>query len=223
MPRALRTAAGGVIYHVLNRANGRMPLFESAGDYEAFLRVFAEAHERVPMRTLAYCVMPNHWHMILWPKAEGQLSEFMHWLTTTHTQRWLTAHGIIGFGHVYRGRFKSFPIENDKHYLTVCRYVERNPVRAGLVVSAQEWQWSSLRQRHAGAGEGLPLLTLGPVGLPDRWLEIVNTGEPEKDLETVRACVERGRPFGTASWVERTAGQLHLVSALHPRGRPHKA
>jgi putative transposase len=220
MPRTRRTAIGGIVYHVLNRSNGRMALFDGPGDYYAFLRVFAEAHEKVPMRTLAYSVMPNHWHMVLWPQADDHLSDFMHWLTTTHPQRWLTARGMVGFGHVYGGRFKSFPVENDRHYLTVCRYVERNPLRAGLVPAAQDWQWSSLHQRCAGAVEGLPPLTQGPVALPAEWLEIVNTPEPQKDLDAIRTCVARGRPFGDESWVEQAARQLGLQPTLRSRGRP---
>ena len=110
---------GGIVYHVLNRASAGMSLFEDAGDYAAFERVLAEAHEQVPMRTAAYCVMPNHWHFVFWPRNDGELSPFMQWLTGTHTTRWHAAHGTTGMGHLYQGRFKSFPIQSDNHYLTV--------------------------------------------------------------------------------------------------------
>jgi putative transposase len=215
-------ALGGIIYHVLNRANGRMPLFESSDDYEAFLRVFAQAHRQVPMRTLSYSVMPNHWHMVLWPNGDKDLSEFMHWLTTTHTHRWLAARGIDGFGHVYKGRFKSIPVEDDEHYLTVCRYVERNACRAGLVARAEDWRWSSLWQRRPSDSETRPPLCEGPLSLPEDWLALVNECEPEKPLQSLRRCITRGRPFGHDPWVEKMAQVLKLESTLRPRGRPKK-
>jgi putative transposase len=133
MGRPLRVAPGGLVYHVLNRANGRMALFDDDGDYAAFERVLAQACERVSMRLLAYCVMPNHWHLVVWPQRDGDLSRFMNWLTLTHTQRWHTHRQTVGTGHLYQGRFKSFVVQTDEHLLTGCRYVEGNALRAGLV------------------------------------------------------------------------------------------
>ena len=144
MPRRPRCATGGLVYHVLNRAIGQMTLFETQGDYLSFERTIAQAHERVAMRTLAFCIMPTHWHLVLWPRADGDLSEFMRWLTVTHTQRRHAHRGTAGSGPLYQGRFKSFPIASDGHFLRVCRYVERNPLRAGLVTRAEDWRWSSL-------------------------------------------------------------------------------
>ena len=130
MPKRLREASGGVIYHVLNRAVGRMKLFEKERDYLAFEKVLAETYERTAIRILAYCVMPNHWHLLLWPREDGELSEVMRWLTVTHTQRWHSHFHTAGTGPVYQGRFKSFPVQSDEHFLTVARYVERNALRA---------------------------------------------------------------------------------------------
>src|SRR5437660_7839987 len=140
MGRPLRASEGGFVYHVLNRANARLPLFRKDGDYEAFERVLAEAQVQVPMRLLSYCVLPNHWHLVLWPEADGALSRFVGWLTLTHTQRWHAHYHNAGTGHLYQGRFKSFPVQADEHFLTLCRYVERNAVRAGLVQSAWSWR-----------------------------------------------------------------------------------
>jgi len=111
MPRRLRVSSGGFAYHVLNRAVARERIFRTARDYEAFERVLREAKERLPMRLLAWCVMPNHWHLVLWPRGDGDLSEFMRWLSVTHTQRWHAAHHTSGTGPLYQGRFKSFPIQ----------------------------------------------------------------------------------------------------------------
>jgi putative transposase len=105
MGRPLRIAPGGLVYHVLNRANGRQRLFDDDGDYDAFERVLAPACERVSMRLLAYCVMPNHWHLVVWPQHDGDLSRFMSWVTLTHTQRWHAYRQTVGTGHLYQGRF----------------------------------------------------------------------------------------------------------------------
>ena len=151
MSRPLRVAAGGIVYHVLNRANAGARIFDGDADYAAFLRITAEAVERVRMRLLAYCVMPNHWHLVLHPRADGDLSRFMGWLTLTHTQRWHAHRHTIGAGHLYQGRFKSFPVQKEVYFLRLCRYVERNPLRARLVKRAEDWAWSSLSARRQRA------------------------------------------------------------------------
>jgi putative transposase len=117
MPRIARNSPGGLVYHVLNRANGRLRLFKKVEDFPAFERVLAQAHRRTPIRILDWCLMSNHWHLVLWPRRDGELTAFMRWLTLTHTQRWKQAHAAVGDGHLYQGRFKSFPIEQDKHLL----------------------------------------------------------------------------------------------------------
>ena len=145
-----------VSFHVLNRGNGRQTLFFGSADYEAFVRVVKEALLIVPMRILGYCLMPNHF--VLWPELDDQLSAFMHQLMTTHVRRWQKAHHGEGEGHVYQGRFKSFPVESDEHLYTLCRYVERNAVRAGLVERAEDWVRSSVWARlHPDDSRGLPL------------------------------------------------------------------
>src|SRR5262249_12127375 len=152
-------------------AVGRAALFDKSLDYAAFEKVLRQAHEQVPMRLLAYCLLPNHWHLVLWPRKDDDLSEYMHWLTMTHTQRWHAHHHTTGTGPLYQGRFKSFPVEADDHYLTVCRYAERNPLRASLVPRGEHWRWCSLWHRVHGT-DGL-LLSAGPVPLPEGWLEYV--------------------------------------------------
>ena len=113
MPRRARSIEGGLVYHILNRSNARMTLFEKDEDYAACERVLEEAHEREPLRVLAYCVLPNHWHMVVWPKrrAHKQVSEFFRWLTVTHTQRWHAHYHTSGTGHLYQGRFESLAPE----------------------------------------------------------------------------------------------------------------
>jgi len=224
MGRPLRASVGGYVYHALNRGNGRATIFHKDADYAAFERVLGEAQEHTPgVRLLAYCLMPNHWHLVLWPKADGELSDFLHWLTLTHTQRWHVHYGNVGGGHLYQGRFKSFPVQDDEHFLAVCRYVERNALRAGLVKRAEDWRWCSLGRRWVAEDPGRPKLSAGALPFPADWLKQVNRAQNEKELAAIRRCAERGQPYGGDLWTNRTAGRLGLASTLRPRGRPKKA
>jgi putative transposase len=221
MGRPKRVDLGGYVYHVLNRGNGRAAIFRKDGDYEAFVDILGEALDHVPgMRLLSYCLMPNHWHLVLWPTADGELADFVHWLTLTHTQRWHAHYRDVGAGHLYQGRYKSFPVAEDDHYFTVCRYVERNALRAGMVERAEAWRWGSLARRR-GAAEGPPL-SEGPLAWPANWLRLVNQPQTEADLAALRRSVQRGQPFGSEGWVRATAAKLQLESTLTARGRPKK-
>jgi putative transposase len=216
MPRIPRASQGGYCYHVLNRGNGRRTIFHRDGDYAAFVTLLREAGERTPVRLLAYCLMPNHFHIALWPREDGDLSAYMMWLLTAHVRRYHQHYH--GSGHVYQGRFRSFPIQEDDHLLTVLRYIERNPLRAGLVGRAQDWRWSSAAPQRGGG----PPLDPGPVPRPASWLEDVNAPQTEAELEALRKCIQRRRPYGHAAWVEAAARRLGLEASLRPRGRPRK-
>ncbi len=218
MPRQHRFATGGYVFHALNRAAGRQTIFATEGDYAAFQRVLAEAHGIIPMRLLCYAVLPNHWHLVLWPIGDDDLSSYMQWVTVTHTQRWHAAHGTSGTGPLYQGRFKSFPVETDEHFLTLCRYVERNPLRANLVQRAENWRWSSLWQWHSQRCD--VTLDAWPVPRPTSWLNDVNTVETEAELAALRHCVSRGAPFGPPDWRIQTARRLGLESTLRGLKRP---
>jgi len=222
MGRPLRTTAGGLVYHVLNRSNARMRIFDKSEDYEAFERILDEAVRRVKMRLLSYCVMPNHWHLVLWPREDGDLSTFVGWLTLTHTQRWHAHRHSEGSGHLYQGRFKSFLVESDEYLWTACRYVERNALRAGLCERAEQWRWSSLWRREFGEAECQTMLSKWPIDVPKDWVKRVNRAESQRELEALRSCVNRGQPFGSENWVERMKKRFDLDSAFRPRGRPYK-
>ena len=159
--------------------------------------------------------MPNHFHAAVWPYADNDLGRWMHWLLTTHVRRYHEHYKTSG--HVWQGRFKAFPIEQDDHLLVVLRYIERNPVRAGLVTHAEEWVWSSLRER---AADGF--VQPGPVRLPEDWVQWVDEPQTDRELEGLRASVNRGVPYGSQSWIERIAPLLGLEFTLRPRGRPRK-
>lgn len=199
-----------------------MTLFEQENDYAAFERVLEEAVERTETRLLAYCVMPNHWHLVVWPREDGELSRFTGWLTLTHTQRWHASRHSTGSGHVYQGRFKSFPIQDDDHFYTVCRYVERNALRANLVKRAEQWRWSSLYRWKQGTGKEKAILAAWPVPRRPSWVEHVNAPQTEAELAALRHCVTRGCPFGESAWCERMVRRLGLESTLRPQGRPKK-
>jgi putative transposase len=223
MPRTARVAPGGYVFHVLNRGNERRTLFESEGDYLTFLRVLSETQERVPLRILAWCLMPNHWHLVLWPTKDGQLGQFMQRLTTTHVRRWRLYRHSVGHGHLYQGTYKSFPVEADDHFYVVCRYAERNSLRAGLVRRAEDWHWSSLGAvLYPPAADEAPTLATWPVPRPRKWIEHVNQPQTEAELEALRVSIQRGRPFGNATWQKRTAKRLGLESTFSSRGRPRK-
>jgi len=222
MGRPHRAALGGYVYHVLNRANARLTIFDDQADYEAFENVLLQAVERTKTRLLAYCVMPNHWHLVVWPRADGELSQFVGWLTLTHTQRWHAHRHSAGAGHLYQGRFKSFPVQDNDHLYTVVRYVERNPLRANLTSHAERWRFSSLFRWARGSAEDKRLLAPWPVPRQAGWIDHVNQPLTESELLAVRHSIQRGNPIGDPAWCDRTIHKLGLETTLRPRGRPKK-
>lgn len=219
MPRTARASAADYCYHALNRGNGRAEVFHDPDDYAAFDAMIAAASARLPMRVLGYCLMPDHFHLVLRPLGDGDLGRWMQWLLTTHVRRYRRRYGSSG--HVWQGRFKCFPCQDDDHLPTVLRYVERNPLRAGLVTRAQDWPWGSLA---ASRDPARPVrLEPGPAPRDARWTRGVNAPMSDAELAAMRHCVARGAPFGTEAWASRTAAALGLESSLRPRGRPRKS
>jgi putative transposase len=219
MPRTARASQANYCYHALNRGNGRAEVFHKPEDYRAFVGLIEEARGRVPMRVVGYCLMPNHFHLVLWPRGDGDLSRWMQWLLTAHVRRYHRHYHTSG--HVWQGRFKAFPIQEDDHLLTALRYVERNPVRAGLVARAEDWPWSSLPAVAAGAPPGW--LDPGPIPRGREWVAGVNRPMTEAEVGALRHAVCRGAPFGAPAWRAEAAAALGLESSLRPRGRPKGA
>jgi putative transposase len=222
MPRQARNAPGGYVYHVLNRANGRLRLFRKDADFLAFHQVIAEAMARHPIRLLDWCVMSNHWHFVVWPKTDDDVTAFFRWLTHTHTQRWHAHHGTSGTGHVYQGRFKCFPIQQDDHLAQVLRYVQLNPVRAKIVKKASAWRWGSCHIRQHGPAELKALLSDWPIDMPTNWDAWLDEPLNKETVERIGLNIRKGRPYGSDLWVKRTANSLGLESTLRPQGRPRK-
>src|SRR5262245_5940776 len=160
--------------------------------------------------------MPNHWHLLVWPQRGGELSRFVGWVTLTHTQRWHAHRRSAGCGHVYQGRFKSFPIQEDDHFYAVARYVERNALRADLARRAERWRWGSLVRWERGAAEDRQLLAAWPLPRLPGWIDQVNQPQTEGELQAIRRSVQRGVPFGDDRWTERAVRALGLESTLRP-------
>lgn len=224
MARIPRSIASNMVYHVLNRANGKETIFREEKDFYLFEKVLFQGKEKFPISIFALSIMPNHWHFVLSAEVGENIPNFMRWITHTHTQRWHAKYETTGYGHIYQGRYKSFPIEKDNHFLQVCRYVERNPLRAGLVQKAEDWRWSSLWIREYGTEKQKILLSPWPVDKPDPYLKWVNDdlNNDKDELDRIRNLIKRGRPFGNDFWVRRTAERLGLNATLNPRGRPKK-
>ena len=153
MPRTRRADDAGGLYHALNRGNFRSQIFWNDDDYSAFEQILAEGLERFEVSVFSFQLMPDHWHLVLRPNVDGERGRFLRGVTATHTIRDHAHDHTSGDGHVYQGRFKISPIQDDEHFLTVCRYehfltvcryVERNAQRTEFVSRAEEWRWGSL-------------------------------------------------------------------------------
>ena len=176
-------------FHVINRSVRRTPIFARRTDYRAFLGILQDGFARFPVQPLAYCLMSNHWHLVLEPAGTNALIDLMHWVTTTHAIRWHRHHKTIGQGHLYQGRYHSVPLNSPESLMRTCRYVERNALTAGLVRRAEDWPWSSLTSRLSDRTE-LPLKS-APFFASDAWIAYVNyPTEPER----------LGLPLAAADW-----------------------
>ncbi|MBU1050255.1 transposase [Candidatus Bipolaricaulota bacterium] len=217
MPRIARGIADYAAYHVINRGNAKQVVFTRANDYDSFLELLCQAKERHPLDLFAYCVMPNHFHLIVRPVHGPDLSRFMQWLLTSHVRRHHRRYETTG--HVWQGRFKSFLIQEDSHLLVAMRYVERNPVRGGLVSSAADWRWSS--HRESIGQEKKQLVDASPISLPSDWSQYVNQPLTDAELEDVRRSVNRQAPYGSSEWRVQICNRYGLQSTVR-RGRPKK-
>lgn len=220
MPRIARVDIGGEVYHVLNRANARVQIFDNDKDYQQFEEILEEAVEKYATPLLAYCIMPNHWHLVLHPKVDGDMQGFMSWLTNTHTRRWHVAKGTVGQGHLYQGRYKSFICEQDQHLLTVLRYVERNAKTANLVKKAENWRWSSVWRREYGTSKQSKILAVLPTSMPKNYLTLLNQPITTTEEEKIVRSEDKSVPFGGDTWIEKVVKKYNIEQVLRGVGRP---
>ncbi len=217
MPRSPRVDVANMVYHVINRANNRMRIFESDADYKVFEKILEDAVLVRDIKIISYCIMPNHWHIIFQTTRDGQLSEVLQWVTTTHATRWNTFRNNLGGGHLYQGRYKSFTVETNNYLLELIRYVERNPVRASLVPRAEDWKYSSHFRRKNKLDHWLSDTI---IELPKNYTEWVN--EKEKDIGEMRCSVNKGKPLGSEGWVTNIIKKFGLEVTVREKGRPPK-
>ncbi|MCY2984871.1 MAG: transposase [Planctomycetota bacterium] len=223
MGRAPRNSQGGYVYHVIGRGLKPKPMFRSIEDYQDFDSILARAVERFEPRLLAYCVIPKHWHLVLTPRKDGDLSKFMAWLTTTHSARWHTKPKRGDSGGIYERRFRSFPVQDNAQLLDVLRFVESHPIRAGLVEALSDWPWLSSSRRVQEPDAAWPLLSIPPVPFPSDWNEQLSSEMPLETLDRINHSIHRSCPYGAPEWVQKTAVRLGIESTIRPRGRPKKA
>jgi len=213
MPRPLRKIEAGTIYHVTNRGRGRPPLFPEDADFEAFVRLLAEALHRFKVDLLAWCLIGNEWHLLLRPRTDEALSRFMGWIAVTHVRRHHMRHPKSG-GHLYETRFKSFPVQADEHFLKVARYLHAIPLRARLVKRTRQWRWNDLTGQ-------LPTAAW-PMRKPKNWLAMVDVEIDPQQAQRLEQSIVRGTPFGDERWAQKAAKRHGLEAKLKPIGRPRK-
>jgi putative transposase len=220
MARLVRIKVGGYIYHVLNRANARACIFNNDKDYQSFEAILEDAVIKFDMRLLSYSIMPNHWHLVLYPKNDGDLVKFMSWLTITHTKRWHIEKNTIGEGHIYQGRYKSFICQNDNHFITLVKYVEQNALKAKLVDKAENWRWSSVWRRENGTNEQKKILSDWPVSISEDYLFSINQIQMKPDEEVIEKSIIKSNPFGDDLWVAKNVKHFGIEQTLRNVGRP---
>ena len=159
------------MYHVCNRGSRKGVLFDSCEDYESFIRLMEDARGKFQMRIIAYCLLSTHLHFLLWPRCDGDVVRFMHWLTSTHAKRFHRRRGSIGAGAVYQSRYFSRGIDEGRKLMTALRYVERNALAAHLVTRAEDWPWGSAWIGEAPASF---ITDESPLPRPANWLETLN-------------------------------------------------
>lgn len=191
MPSKARSIEENIVYHVYNRRTDRQCLFPSPGAFDAFVLLIEEGRRRYAVRHCAYCLMDTHWHLALWSHDACSIGRYLRWLATIHAIRFRISGGTRGQGHVYQDRFKSRPVRNWLHYLTLIRYIEANPLTGNLVEQAEHWRWSSLSERLSGRRR---IIEDGPWPLPTDWVRVVNAARSELVLPPAPP-VSVGRPF----------------------------
>jgi len=195
-----------------------MRIFRKPGDYQAFLELLIEGLTRARVDLFGFCLMTNHWPLVLRPQRDKDLAAYLSWVSNTHVKRY-RAHYRKTSGHLYQGRFKSFAVQEDSYFLNLLRYVEANPLRAKMVPSASHWPWSSLG---CDAEVKTKLLSPWPVDRPRHWPALVDQALPEGQLDRIRTSVVRDRPLGSDAWTRKMAKTMGLQHTLRPRGRPSK-
>ena len=190
MPRTSRAAIGGLVYHVLNRGNGRLEIFRKPGDFLAFCDLMVDAREQADIEVFGFCLMSNHWHLVVRPRRDQDLARYFSWLTNTHLKRY-RAHYRRTSGHLYQGRYKSFVVQEGWAFADTAAVCGRKKL-------LDDW----------------------PIDRPRNWTALVNEPIDPAAGKRVEVSFERGRPLGSDPWTLKMAGRMGLQYTLNPRGRP---
>ena len=214
MARLARVVVPGVPHHVTQRGNRRLETFFEAADYKAYLELMAESCAAARVAVWAYCLMPNHVHLVLVPRDADGLRAALGEAHRRYTRRINAREGWRG--HLWQERFHSFPMD-EQHLMAAARYVELNPVRARLVKRPRAWRWSSARAHLAGEDDRL--VQAGPLleRIPD-WAAFLAGGMEEDDLEQIRKHSRTGRPLGSERFIARLERRLGRTLAPQKRG-----
>ena len=217
MSRLARIVVPGVPHLVTQRGNRRQPVFFEDGDYRYYLELLGAASEKAGTRVWAYCLMPNHVHLILTPSHADGLRAALGDAHRRYT-RFINARNKWT-GHLWQGRFASVALD-EGHFANAVGYVSLNPVRAGLVERASAWPWSSVNAHLSGKGDGL--VTVGPVldRFPD-FAALLERGEDDEMSNALRAAETVGRPLGNSKWLDEI--EAKLGREVRPRKRGPKA
>ena len=215
MARLARVVVPGVPHHVTQRGNRQLETFFEETDYRAYIDLLAEYCRAAGVAVWAYCLMPNHVHLILVPCDEDGLRRALGEAHRRYTRRVNLREGWRG--HLWQERFHSFPMD-EAWLLAATRYVELNPVRAGLVKQARAWRWSSARAHLKGADDAL--VTVAPLlERADDWRAFLRGGVEEAALEVIRGRERTGRPLGAPEFVARLEALSNRALAPKKRGR----
>jgi putative transposase len=220
MARTPRLDVGGNYYHIINRANARLQIFNNKEDYELFEDVLHDAWDIYQSNILAYCVMPNHFHIVIKTSLDGEMSQFMKWFTQTHASRWHAKNKTHGSGSLYQGRYKSFIIQDNQYLFTVLRYVERNPLAAKLVTNPLDWKYSSVYRRYKGKEDQKKLLTQWVIEEPSNYLDILTQPMSLKEIERLEQSENKSTPYGDETYVIDTIEKYGLKTTTRNSGRP---
>ena len=220
MPRIARIIAPGYPHHITQRGNNRATVFFDDDDRHLYLKLLGNYAHKHRVQIWAYCLMSNHIHLLAVPEMETSLSRGIGLTNQMYTQYLNRKQRQTG--RVWQNRFFSCVVENEQYLWAVARYIERNPLKAGLAASVEEYRWSSAKAHVMGAPD--PLLSA------DSWLtsqernayrEFLLTEDDESD-NAIRKATNSGRPFGSESFVDML--EFRLNQTLKPRkpGRPKK-
>jgi putative transposase len=222
MTRLARVVAVGMPHHVTQRGNARRFILESAADRRVYLDLLRQSIELHSLTLIGYCLISNHIHLIVTPGKPDSLAQSLKDTHGRYTAYWNPTHHSSG--HVWQGRFYSCPLD-EGHLWEALRYTELNPVRAGLVDKAENWEWSSA-SAHCGTVRANAYLEMEswqarwPVC---EWRTFLATGEAESELTAIRNCTYTGRPLGTREFIRSLETETNRSLTVQRRGRPRKA